>query len=253
MAYKLPLSVSIITYNEESNIGRTVESVSDIASEIVIVDSNSTDNTPEIARIYGAKLYTEEWKGFAEQKNSCLKKCTQDWILCLDADELVSDELKNSIINEISNPQANGYQIKRQTFYLGKLLKYAWQPDLNLRLVQKTSNPLWIGNIVHESLQIEGQIKKLNGTLIHFSYNNLKHHFNKTVEYARISAQSYSELGKNFHFYNLIINPILAWFRLYIINKGFLDGTRGFIAAASSFVYTFLKYAFLFENDLKKN
>jgi glycosyltransferase involved in cell wall biosynthesis len=150
---KLPLSVALITYNEEDIIGRTLESVRDIASEIVVVDSHSTDRTREIAESYGAKVFVEEWKGYGEQKNSAMRKCSQEWILFLDADEVLSEELKESIRKEIWNPKADGYMINRRTYYLGKPLRYTWQPEWRLRLVSVKAEPLWVGNI-HERLEL---------------------------------------------------------------------------------------------------
>jgi glycosyltransferase involved in cell wall biosynthesis len=244
---KLPLSVAIITNNEEDNIGRTLESIADIASEIIIVDSGSTDDTLKIAEKYGCKIFKEEWKGYARQKNSALQKVSEPWILCLDADEEVTPELKSAIAEKISNPDADGYLLKRKTFYLGKLLNHSWQPDWKLRLFKRDSEPSWKGDIIHEGLEINGRVKKIDGFLIHYSFRNLKHHFDKTNDYARQSAMAYYEKGKNFHLINLLLNPPIAFIKIYLINLGFLDGLRGLLASMSHFLYTFLKYAFLWE------
>ncbi len=129
----LDLSVAMIVYNEEERLAKTLESIKDIASEIIIIDSNSTDNTCDIAKSYGAKIYNEEWQGFIAQKNSLTKKCTCKYILYLDADEVITADLKKSIIEAISSDKIDGYYIKRKTFYLGKLLNYSWQKDERLR------------------------------------------------------------------------------------------------------------------------
>jgi glycosyltransferase involved in cell wall biosynthesis len=247
MSIKPTISVAIITYNEESNLLRTLKAVSDIASEIIIIDSYSKDKTIEIAERFGAKIFTEDWKGFVDQKNSAIDKCTKEWILMLDADEVVSEELKLSMVKEIASPVANGYYINRKTHYIGKLMDHAWQPDWNLRLVKRSANPEWKGDMVHEYLEITGRKAKLDGILIHYSYNNIKHHFEKTIRYAEISARSYFEKGRRAGVVNLLINPIYAFIRLYFLRLGFLDGIRGFIAAISSAFGTFLKYAFLWE------
>jgi len=249
---KLPLSVSIISYNEEDNLSRTLDAVSDIASEIIIVDSHSTDNTKQIALKYNAKFFEEDWKGHVAQKNSSLDKCSQPWILCLDCDEVVTPKLLNSIAEAIRNGKSNGYSINRKTFYLGKLLQYAWQPDWNLRLVKKSAHPVWQGLDPHDYLTGEGRIEKLKGDLLHYSFTGIKHHFTKTIDYARISAISYAKSGKTFSIFNLIINPTIAFLKLFIIHLGFLDGVRGLLAATGSAFGTFLKYAFIFENELKK-
>ena len=173
---KLPLSVAIITYNEEDIIGRTLDSVKDIASEIIVVDSHSTDRTREIAQSYGAKVYVEDWKGYASQMNSALEKCTQEWILFLDADEVVSEQLKESIKKELKNPKADGYLINRQTYYLGKFLKYAWQPEYRLRLVNRKANPKWVRETHGYLIVISDRIKKLEGNLYHYSYKSMYNH-----------------------------------------------------------------------------
>ncbi len=249
---KLSLSVPIITFNEEDNIGKTLESIALIASEIIIVDSGSTDKTLEIAGKYGACIFSEKWKGHIGQKNSAIEKCSEEWILSLDADEPVSEELRTEIFDAISNPEYDGYIINRKTFYTGRLLNHAWQPDRKLRLVRRNTNPVWKGLNPHDELHIEGKTSLLKGFIIHYSYRDIKHHFNKTVDYARQSAQSYSENGRKFHFINLLFNPPVAFIRLYIIHLGFLDGFRGLLAGFSSYVYTFLKYVFLWEAQKNK-
>lgn len=251
MNQELPLSISIISFNEEDNIGRTLESIRDISKEIVIVDCHSTDKTVEICKKYGASVYIEDWKGHIAQKNSALAKCKQEWILMLDCDEVVSKELKNEIINAINKNEYSGYQINRRTFYLGRLLKYSWQPDWNLRLTRKSANPRWVGYDPHDKLIIDSKYSKLKGDLVHYSYSGIHQHFQKTINYAKISAESYIKNGKKFRLINLFVNPVIAFIRLYFLHRGFLDGFRGFIASFSSFIYTFLKYLFLWELEKK--
>ncbi len=244
---KLPLSISIISFNEEKNIGRTLASVADIASEIVVVDAFSTDSTIEIAREFGAKVFSEEWKGHIAQKNSALGKCTQEWILALDCDEVVTLELKNSIVEAITKNEKIGYYLDRKTHYLGKVLRRSWRPDWKLRLVHKDCNPRWGGFDPHDELLVDCSTIKLRGDLLHYSYKNLKHHFEKTIYYANLSAQTYRRVGRKFHLYNLLFNPIFSFVKLYFINLGFVDGVRGFLAASSASLSTFLKYALLWE------
>jgi glycosyltransferase involved in cell wall biosynthesis len=247
MDSKLPLSVALISYNEEENIARTLSSVANIASEIVLVDSYSTDNTVAIAKKFGANVFQEEWKGHIAQKNSALQKCTQPWILALDCDEVVTPELKQSIIEAVNSNSKAGFLLHRKTYYLGKLLHFSWQPDWKLRLVRKDCNPRWEGINPHDALKVDCPTKKLKGYLIHYSYKNLGHHIDKTVYYAKISAKSYFELGKKFSFFKLLFNPFFAFIKLYFFNLGFLDGFRGFLAGVSAWLSTFLKYAFLWE------
>ncbi|MBK3331846.1 glycosyltransferase family 2 protein [Persephonella atlantica] len=247
--HKLPLSVAIISYNEEDNIGKTLSAVSDIASEIIVVDSGSTDRTVEIAKNLGAKVFVKEWKGFREQKNSALKKCSQEWILFLDCDEVVSEELKKSIIDAVKQPFADGYMINRKTVYLGKPLNHAWQPDWNLRLVKKNANPRWEGGDIHEYLVIDGKVSKINGFLYHYSYRDIKDHFTKVVNYSYIAAREMYRKGKKFKMRKIFLNPLASFIREYILKKGFLDGTRGLIVAVSATYYSFLKYIYLWEME----
>ena len=247
MDRKIKLSVALISLNEEENLPRTLNAIKNIADEIVIIDSGSTDRTPQIAKEFGAKLFYEEWKGFAEQKNSLIKKCSGEWILFLDCDEVVSPQLADEIKNAIQTTAYSGFYINRKTVYLGKVLNYAWQPDRKLRLVRADANPKWIGTVVHEELTVEGVVSKLKNPLFHYSYKNIYEHFTKSVRYAQLSAESYYQQGKKFKLYNLLINPVWAFCKELIIKRGFLDGVRGFAVAWSHSLTTFLKYLFLWE------
>lgn len=252
MHKKLPISISLISFNEEDNIARTLESIKDFASEIIVLDSHSTDRTREIAKSHNAKVYEEDWKGYVEQKNSALEKCTQKWILALDCDEVVSKELKDSIINAITCPDAEGFYLNRKTYYSDKLLKHVWQPNWKLRIVMKSSNPRWHGYDPHDVLKINGTSKKLKGDLYHYTYKNVEDHFKRTIKYAKLAAQSYYKNGKKFKWYKPLLNPLVGFVKIFILQRGFLDGYHGFIVAASSFIYTFLKYIFLWEIELRK-
>ena len=252
MDNKLDLSVAIITFNEEKRLGATLESICDISSEIVVIDSFSQDRTVEIAKKYNAKVFQEQWKGFVAQKNSLTSKCSHNFILYLDADEVISSELKREIVKAINKPYADGYYLRRKTHYLGKLLNYAWQKDERLRLVKKSAEPLWKGEIVHEELFINGKTSLLNGYIIHYSYKDIKEHFTKTINYANLSAKSYYNKGKKPSISKLVFSPFFSFFKLYILKKGFLDGVGGLIAGFSAYVYVFLKYAFLWEMYLNK-
>lgn len=247
MSEKLPLSVSIISNNEEKNIGRTLECIAAIASEIIVVDSHSTDKTRDIAASVGAKVFEEDWKGHVGQKNSALGKCTQPWILMLDCDEVVNDELRQSIIDAVENGSCDSYYLNRKTFYLGKLLHHAWQPDWNLRLARRSANPVWKGRDPHDKLLAEGKKGRLDGYAIHYSYSGIEDHFNRTVRYAAISAQSKFDAKNKFSPMKLLLNPAIAFFRGYFLKGAFRDGIRGLIAAFSSALGTFLKYALLWD------
>lgn len=249
---KLPLSVAIITHNEEHIIEATLNAVRDIASEIVVVDCGSTDRTREIARACGASVYEEEWKGYAEQKNSALSKCNQEWILFLDADEIVSEELKRAIIRELQKPKANGYLLNRLNYYLGKPLKYTWQPEWRLRLVKRDAGPRWQGD-PHEQLTVQGKSRKLRGILLHYSYTSVADHIQKNIKYACLIAEKrYREASPWRVGICLWASPIWSFIKIYLIKGGVLDGWRGFVAASITAFYTFVKYAFMLELHLKE-
>ncbi|MCX7770750.1 MAG: glycosyltransferase family 2 protein [Proteobacteria bacterium] len=249
---KLPLSVSIISFNEEDNIGRCLESIKDIADEIIVVDSHSTDRTCEIAERYGAKVYTEDWKGHVAQKNSALEKCNNPWVLALDCDEVVSEELKKSIIDAINNPIAEGYEVNRRTYYAGRWINHAWYPDWKLRLVRR-EKAKWVGTDPHDRLQIDGKIQRLSGDLYHYSYRNVTDHFKRVVTYAVISAEAYMKEERKAGLLEIVFNPLYGFFKHYVLKLGFLDGMQGFIISMSNFFYTFLKYALIWEKKQRQN
>lgn len=247
----LPVSVSIISYNEEDNIGRCIEAIRDLAAEIVVVDSLSTDRTVEIARSFGATVYIEPWKGHIEQKNSALEKCGQPWVLALDCDEVVSEELRQSIEVAVLRADNDGFWINRRTNFMGEWINHAWYPDWNLRLV-KREKAIWKGINPHDRLTIDGSQGKLHGDLHHYSFRDSLDMFTRTVKYATISAESYQRQGGRISFGKVVLNPLYAFFRHYVVKRGFLDGKRGFILSVSNFISTFMKYVILYENQGKR-
>ena len=241
------LSVAIITKNEQDRLPKTLEAVKEIADEIVVVDSGSTDRTVEIAKAYGARVFVEEWKGFGKQKQSAFEKTTGDWVLFLDADEVPTKELLKTIREILKNPTAEGYLIRRRAVYLGKELRFIWNNDWVLRLVKRTANPKWLGNI-HEKLFVEGRVEKLKrGKLLHYTYRSLSEHLQKSLKYAELSAREYFERGKKASLYKIFLSPIWAFFKVYLLKFGFLEGYRGFLIAASYAINAFAKYAILRE------
>lgn len=247
----IKLSVAIIAKNEEANIKLNLESIKDIADEIVLIDSGSTDKTLEIAQSYSCKIYHEDWKGFVEQRNIAIQKCNGEWILILDADESLSKEMADNIKQELLNPKYDAYSISRRVDYLGKILKYSWQPDSIVRLLSRKSNPHYTGTLIHETLEYNGSTGKISGWAIHRTYRNLFHHYDKMVSYAKLQAESYYKRGRKFKLLNLLINPITGFIKMYFIRLGFLDGIRGFSAAFGVLFYTLLKYLYLWELENK--
>ena len=246
----MKLSVSIISFNEERNIVRTLKALEGLADEIIVVDSMSTDGTVALAESMGAKVFKEGWKGHIAQKNSALEKCSCEWILALDCDEIVTPELKISIKKAIANGRDYcGYTVNRRTFYMGKLLKYSWQPDMKLRLVRKSANPAWGGYDPHDVLYTDGKISKLHGDLIHYSFSSFADHMQKTLKHARIAAESYAGKNKKSGIFTLLFRPWLVLIKKLIFKRGILDGIPGIMAAFSGAVYVYMKYAFLWESS----
>ncbi len=244
---KLPLSVALITFNEEQNIERTLRAVQDIASEIIVVDSHSTDRTREIAQSLGAKVFEEDWKGYREQKNSALKKCTQPWILSLDADEVVTEQLKQYMAKAIEKPMAQGYFINRRTVLLGKELKHALYPDSQLRLVRRDANPRWTGGRVHELLQIDGTTMNIAAYLLHYSYRDLEDFITRLNKYAKLWAEDAAANDVQVGLKRLLLSPLTAFTKNYLLKLGFLDGMRGLIASCGMCYYSLLKAFYLWE------
>ncbi len=244
------LSVIILTKNEEKNIERAIKSVEPIADEIIVLDSGSTDKTVEIAKSLGAKVFFREFDNFSSQKNYAIGLSNEGWIFSLDADEEVSKELRESIKKAIEKGDFSCYEVPRRTYYLGKFLDYVWYPEYIVRLFKKGYGK-YEGQL-HEKLVCNGKVGRLEGDLYHYSYKNLYHQFIKTVDYAQKMAEILYKKGKKPKLYNLLINPIFIFIKLFFIKKGFLEGKRGIIIAVSGFVYVFLKYAFLYELHLKE-
>lgn len=245
------LSVSIISFNEEANIARCIESVKDIASEIIVVDSHSTDRTVEIAKSCGAQVFIEDWKGFVGQKNSAFDKCSMEWILNLDCDEEVSPELKKSIKEATSSTEYDGYMINRKTIFMGRWIEHAWYPDWNLRLIRKGKGR-WEGQDIHEKLEVKGTTGRIAGNLLHYTYKDFMDMLIRTVRYASLGAESYIRANKKVHLANLVFNPFYGFIKHYFLKLGFLDGAQGFIISVMNFVYTFYKYAIIWEKQNKK-
>lgn len=247
----LPISVTVITLNEEANLRRCLESAAALAAEIVIVDSGSTDRTAEIAREFHAKFEAVPWPGYVQQKNNALARCSQPWVLCLDADEALSPELAASIgqLFAAGPPPASGYSFSRRTFYLGEWIWHAWYPEWRLRLVRRGAAS-WTGLNPHDYLQASGPTERLRGDLLHYSFRDLEDHLQKTIHYARIMADSYAAAGKRFGWHYLLISPWLAFFKHLLLKGGWRDGWRGWLISFVKWIDVFAKYAFLLEKKL---
>jgi glycosyltransferase involved in cell wall biosynthesis len=247
----LPLSVAIITLNEETNLPRCLASVRGLASEIVVIDSGSTDQTAKIAEQFGAVFEFQPWQGHVAQKNIALRRCTQSWVLCLDADEVLSTELARSISDLLRNgdPKQDGFWLNRRTFYLGEWIWHAWYPEWRLRLVRK-GHAEWRGDDPHDKLEVNGPTARLEGDLLHYSYRDMQDHLQRIAQYSRIAANSYWRKGRRCRWYHLTITPGWAFWKQLVLKQAWRDGWRGWIISFYAMVYVFSKYVFLLEKEL---
>lgn len=237
------ISVVIITYNEERNIARCLEAVQGFADEIVVVDSHSTDATRTICESYGVRFVTEEWRGYSGQKNYGHQLASNDWNLSIDADEVVSEELQQSIAAWKSRPEPVFAKVKRLTNYCGRWIRHCgWYPDSKLRLFDRTCAQ-WQGE-VHERLVIakDMPVIELRGDLLHYTYHTIDDHMAKANRFSTIGASQLLSKGRKISFLNVVVNPPAKFIRNYIVKLGFLDGYYGYAICRSSAYHTFLKY-----------
>jgi glycosyltransferase involved in cell wall biosynthesis len=274
------LSVVIITFNEEANLGRTLASVhplvADGKGEIIVVDSGSTDRTVEIARTHGAKVFVEEWKGYAAQKNSAIDKAEGDYIFSLDADEEVSDELAQEIRGVVKYPPqgdkfrqklsdgtsspifVNGFWMPRRNYFLGRWIKRGgFWPDCKLRLFRRGSGRFKEA-AVHEILEVEEYSSngivlssgRLRGALLHHSYPTLSDYMNR---YSSLGAEMAVAKGQGgFSLFNIVVRPLATFVYNYFFRLGFLDGREGLLLHHYHAVYVSWKYAKAWELARKK-
>ena len=238
------ISVVVITLNEESNIGRCLDSVKEVADEIVVVDSFSTDNTEKIVKGKGGKFIQNKFVDYVTQHNFADQQASNDHILTLDADEVLSEDLVESIKNVKKYWKHDGYSMNRMTNYCGKWIKYSgWYPDIKLRLYNRKKGK-WIGKKIHERFTlIEGSTKgHLKGDIFHYSFNSIAQHVSQANKFTDMTAQAAFEHGEKSGFMKIFFGPIFKFIRDYFFNFGFLDGYYGFIICQISANATFLKY-----------
>jgi glycosyltransferase involved in cell wall biosynthesis len=238
------LSVIIITLNEERNIARAIISVKDIADEILVLDSHSTDRTPEIVKELGAELIPKDWEGYAETKNFGNALSKNEYVLSLDADEAVDDELKQEILLLKQSGFEGVYNINRKTNYCGKWIKHSsWYPDWKYRIFPK-SRARWKGAYVHEELDVdEGvQLNHLKGHLEHYSYYSYQEHRLRADKYSRLTAKKLHQRGKKTYLFEPYISGLGKFITCYILKLGVLDGGKGFKIAQISAKANIVKY-----------
>jgi len=237
------ISVVIITFNEEANIRRCLEAALKVADEIIVVDSFSTDTTEKICKDMNVSFLSQEWQGYSKAKNFGNSQTQYPYILSLDADEVLSEQLIQSILDEKNN-LSGAYQFNRLTNYAGKWVHHCgWYPDAKVRLFPK-DKAQWGGDFVHETLQIDPnlEIKHLQGDLFHYSYKSTEDHRNRIHKYSDLHAQKMFSEGKKAGIVKLFLSPVAKFMRDYFFNLGFLDGKTGFDICRLSALAVYKKY-----------
>ncbi len=251
MGNRLPVTLAIITMNEESKIGRCIESCP-WASEIVVVDSGSQDRTVEIAKKMGATVVVEKFRGYRGQKQYATDLAKNNWVLSLDADEVLSPDLAQEIERLFQNgvSRFDGYEMPRKSYHMGQwILHGGWYPDYQLRLFDKTRGK-WTGGNVHERVDTK-TVKRLRGEILHHVFDSLADQVDANNRYSTLGAMDLHQRGKKFSFLKLVLKPISKFFETYLFKRGFLDGMPGFIISVGASYSVFLKFAKLRELEKK--
>jgi glycosyltransferase involved in cell wall biosynthesis len=250
---QIKLSAVIITFNEQKNIGRCLESLTGVVDEIIVVDSFSVDNTKDICEKYGVKFISHEFEGHIQQKSWAIRQASNKYILSLDADEALSDELRKSVLQAKNNWQQDGYCFNRLTNYCGKWIKHGhWYPDVKLRLWDSTKGK-WGGKNPHDTYLLYSGEKgtHLKGDLLHYSYYSIEEHWTQADKFSKIASEAYFKAGKSSSWVKLLFSPLSRFVSSYFINLGFLDGKYGWTIAKITYWETRQKYIRLRKLNLK--
>ncbi len=242
------ISVIVITRNEERNLAACLESVR-WAADIVVVDAQSSDRTVEVARRFTKNVVVASWKGYVEAKNLALRQAAHDWVLWLDADERAMPGMEEEVGRIVG---ANGqeyvaYSVARRAYFLGSWIRHCgWYPGRVVRLFRK-SRASFVPTQVHERLEVNGRTGELATDLLHYTDETLYHYFSKLNRYTSLSTVDLRERGRRGRISDLLVRPPFMFFKMYILQGGFLDGMPGFILSVASSAYVFTKYAKLYE------
>ena len=238
------ISACIISYNEEKKIEDCLKSLLPVADEIVVVDSLSTDNTVNIARKYTDKIFSQEFLGHIEQKNLAISKASHEWIISLDCDERLTEELQQSILAIKDDlDRSDAYCMTRKTFYIYRWLNHCWYPDVKTRLFNKNT-ARWGGTNPHDRIITDGNnIRQLKGDIQHYSFDSVSAHLNTIDKFTEIGALELIKNKKKFSVFSPLTHSTWMFIKMYLIKRGFLDGFAGLLASTLSFVHVFVKYS----------
>jgi glycosyltransferase involved in cell wall biosynthesis len=259
------VSAFVICFNEEKHIKECLESLS-FCDEIVVVDSNSTDQTPQICQALNVRLIQRDWPGYKEQKSFGLSQTTYEWVINLDADERISSELRDEIISVLERDAENSagmlnkgfsvadaYEVSRVVYFLGRWWRRCgWYPEYRVRFFRK-SKIVWGGKDPHEKPRVLGQQARLGGEILHFTYENIEGQLKQLNHFAAIAAGQEWERGNRANIWHLIVNPTIRFLKFFLFKQGFREGMAGFIVAVNEAFYTFSKYSLLWEYALREH
>jgi len=249
---KLPISLVIITKNEESHIVDCIKSAN-FVSDVVVIDSGSTDKTRELATQSGARVFHRDWQGFGMQKNWAVSLAQYDWVLCLDADERVSEELRAEVIEKFGHlDEKTLYRFSRVSAYLGDWIWHGgWFPDFQGRLFNRL-NFQWNLESIHERVVGGGNHGHFMGPLEHYVFGSVSEHIQTNLHYAKLLSQKDHKNKRRFFKFQLVYKPFVKFIECYILKQGFRDGWRGFIIAINAANSIFMRLCFRYESQLEK-
>lgn len=249
------ISGVIIAFNEEQYISKCLESLKGVVDEIVVIDSFSTDKTVKICKEYGARVIQRAFVGFTDQKNFASEQAQFDYVLSLDADEALSEELRDSILKLKPTLSAEGYSFNILNHYCGQWIRHSnWYPGTKTRLFNKNKAYWYSPTNIHETIKLTNpsSLVKLKGDLLHWAYDSYTEHHKKNDTYTTLAAVNYvKNKGKKISIFKVVINPFWKFFKNYFFKKGFLDGFQGFVICSMAGYSTFLKYIKIIELQKK--
>ena len=245
MAEKTRLSAAVITRDEEDRLPDCLKSLS-FADEIIVVDSGSRDRTVQIAKKFGCRVFTEDWKGYGPQKNSALEKCENEWVLLLDADERLTPEAAELVAEMLKAPMAAAYTFKRKNFLHGRWLRHSgYWPDRQIRLVNRKKGSF--RSAIHEKWVTDGPVADLDACIEHYAFSGYSDMLATLDKYSTVIAKELYTSGRRANVFSPIIHGAGMFIKIFIIERGFLDGMDGLVTATTKAGGSFFKYAKLLE------
>jgi len=244
----MKISACMITFNNARTVERALASVKPWVDEIVVVDSFSTDDTPAIVRRYTENFEQRAWPGFRDQYNYCVGKAANEWVVFIDADEVISPELAHEIMARLDGDAGayDGYIAHRRTFYLGRWIMHGgWVPDREIRLFKKSSGAF--EGALHANVKVRGPVGELKAFYQHFNYRDIADQIDTINRYSAAAAQDMHSEGRRFQYHDLLLRPPIRFIKEYVFKRGYLDGMPGLVIACSTMYYVFIKYAKLSE------